>query len=111
MTFTWRNAFLAAAATLLWTGCSTSPPGAGLTNGEPLSGAGTERTAERTDLPAVKPTGGDESLAGPAADSQVNAPPAPLAPASATPPAKGPSSANSGNNDADAGGKAPANPK
>lgn len=73
MRLTWRKALLLAAAALVWTGCSTSPPGAGLTNGEPLGSEGSEKAAQRTDLPTPNLTGG-EALAEPAATSPTAAP-------------------------------------
>jgi len=77
MRITWRKAFCTAAAALIWTGCSTSPPGAGLTNGELPASGGTERTAERTDLPAPNLTGGPESQALPAAEGTATPPTGP----------------------------------
>jgi len=71
---TLRSFLLAMLAAVLSTSCSTSPPGAGFTNGEnpPIA---EEKQSVRDDLPMpTTPDPGDARLAGPAADSpQVTA--------------------------------------
>lgn len=63
MTFSWRTAMLSSAAALLLVpACSTSPPGGGMTNGEPLTGAGSEKAAVRSDAPSAPNLTGGESL-------------------------------------------------
>jgi hypothetical protein len=69
MMITLRGLLLAAVAAVLATSCSTSPPGAGFTNGEnaPIP---EEKAAVRSDLPMPSsPDPGDAPLAGPAAES------------------------------------------
>jgi hypothetical protein len=67
MTTSRRNLFATAIAIVLMGGCETSPPGAGITNGEKPSIA-EEKPGVRDDLQAATPDSGDAKLAGSAAN-------------------------------------------
>jgi hypothetical protein len=74
MVLTWRDILAAALLTVLASSCSTSPPGAGLTNGDKATFTADEKPAIRDDL-----RGPTESNAGDArlAESAASSPAAP----------------------------------
>jgi len=74
MSSPWRIVVCTAAATVIWSGCGTGPPGAGVTNVEPPVMGGPEKAAERTDLPVPVRTDGDAPLADSAAAKPGAAP-------------------------------------
>jgi len=68
MSSPWRILVCTAAAAVIWSGCGTGPPGAGVTNVEPPVLGGPDKTAERTDLPVpTTPADSDAPLADSAA--------------------------------------------
>jgi hypothetical protein len=108
---TLRGLLLAAVAAILSTSCSTSPPGAGFTNGENAPIA-EEKTAVRSDLPMpTNPDPGDARLAGPAAESTQEPTPAksPVVGASPSLPGTPPKIESSGEAGAQGGTRPPGN--
>jgi len=70
MRISWHDLLGAALASVLASSCSTSPPGAGFTNGETAPLSAEEKPAVRDDLRMpTKPDSGDAPLAGSAASS------------------------------------------
>jgi len=73
MIITWRDFLMGAVAAVLSSSCSTSPPGAGVTNGDKATIGAEEKPAVRDDLPGPTPTEpGDARLADPAASATVS---------------------------------------
>jgi hypothetical protein len=69
MARSWLSLSKIALTAVLASGCSTSPPGAGFTNGEPAPSAAVETAKVRSDLPQPPPAdSGDAKLAGSAAN-------------------------------------------